>query len=817
MPSPKKKGKKKKPKRTRSSSKAADASSKAADATPAPTPAMSPHAASKPKKVRFEKPGGKRKRKSPRVSTPSPERPAPAAESSDSSSSSSSSSPRSPTPPPRSPTPPPKSPAPAEKEAETQAGPAEKEAETQAGPAEKEAETQAGPSQDPVDDDQPSTSTSTGVRRLRVRYQKPVDYVAPMILDAATGEFRPARPDDAYDSGGDSDDDGSIPGDAAEEDDFFDRSYPLDQDEDVDYDSETEMAEAIAAGAEQPPQWRLSVDGDREKFVTPDFEPEPGPTFELPPHAREIEYFYKFIPPELIRLAVTETNKYAAYHQRYIAKTINKRWTVVQFNDMSAFLGMIVCMGVHRMPALEDYWSSNKILQVSGIAEVMTRARFQMIMRYFHLADPELDPRRDPNEESRRRRCEADPLYKINPWLEPVAYRCVENYQMGQEISIDEGMVRFKGRSKFKQRLPHKPDRDGFKIWQLCDSRTSYIYNFSPYLGVKYKDQTAGNGQGQKREKNTIQRITLELLQPAMGNNHILFCDSLFTTVTTARMLMEDNVYMVGSFNRRNRKSMPPQLIPPGSKKRLPLKHGEMVAATHVEWQVNITAYQDTSAQVLILNTAYPPKEVETVPSSSGDEVHVPLTLQNYRRYMGGVDRSNQKRKYYHTGRKNNRWWIYMACYLIDVALVNAYICFKDLTPETRITHKTFQINVGQQLIAGYTNRSQKTVREIERTASQSTFIREENLPAHVISRMSGRQKSCKQCSKDGKKTATGRAPETSKGCVLCRVHLHEGECFAAFHHRITLRGKRSVGTQTTPVQISPIQRRQPPRAARGK
>ena len=50
--------------------------------------------------------------------------------------------------------------------------------------------------------------------------------------------------------------------------------------------------------------------------------------------------------------------------------------------------------------------------------------------------------------------------------MEEIVGRCVENYQMCQEISIDEGMVKFKGRSKFKQWLPHKPDHDGFKIWQ---------------------------------------------------------------------------------------------------------------------------------------------------------------------------------------------------------------------------------------------------------------------------------------------------------------------------------------------------------------
>nr|XP_006820655.1 PREDICTED: piggyBac transposable element-derived protein 3-like [Saccoglossus kowalevskii] len=286
---------------------------------------------------------------------------------------------------------------------------------------------------------------------------------------------------------------------------------------------------------------------------------------------------------------------------------------------------------------------------------------------------------------------------------------------MGQEISIDEGMIRFKGRSKFKQRLPHKPDRYGFKIWQVCDSTTSYIANFEPYLGVKYKTTI----EGRKKETGTIKKTTHRLLQPFTEKNHILFCDSLFTSVNTALELQDKEVYMVGSFSRRNRKTMPPQLIPEGKSKKLKLKIGEMKAATRPDDIINITAYQDDSAQILILNTVYP--------EAVDDERHMPVSLQCYRHHMGGVDRSNQRRKYYHTGRKNNRWWIYMACYLIDVALVNAYECFKALNRTTKVTHKFFNIRTGKQLIGGHSSRIQKSIREVGSLPSNTSFIRSLN------------------------------------------------------------------------------------------
>ena len=400
----------------------------------------------------------------------------------------------------------------------------------------------------------PSTSsvTTSPKKRIvkRVRYQdSPPEPEPEMILDEVTGEMRQKRPDDFVEimSGEDSDFDD----DAAEDDDFYERDYPSGEEDDSSEDDENVvLVEASKEGSD----WRLSEDGDVDIFTPPDFEHERGPVFTLPTHARELEYFYKYLTPDLIRLATRETNSYAVYHQRFIARKIDRHWKATRLIEMQAFLGMLVCMGVDRKSALEDYWSSDIFLRNIGISAVMTRARFQAIMRYFHLADAESDPRRDPDPVRRRRRCEEDPMYKVNPWMEPIVDKCVNNYQMGREISIDEGMVRFKGRSKFKQRLPHKPDRDGFKIWQLCDSATAYVANFAPYLGVKYKEA----GEGKRQERGVVKRITMELVQPFCGYNHTLFCDSLFTTVVTARELMETGVYMVGSFNRRNRRSMPP-------------------------------------------------------------------------------------------------------------------------------------------------------------------------------------------------------------------------------------------------------------------
>ena len=92
---------------------------------------------------------------------------------------------------------------------------------------------------------------------------------------------------------------------------------------------------------------------------------------------------------------------------------------------------------------------------------------------------------------------------------------------------------------------------------------------------------------------------------------------------------------------------------------------------------------------------------------------------------MGGVDRANQKRKYYHISRKNNRWWTYMACYLIDIALVNAFERFKfTVTKKVKDGHKAFNMAVAKELIGGFTHRINESVREVASSVRKSTKLR---------------------------------------------------------------------------------------------
>ena len=60
-------------------------------------------------------------------------------------------------------------------------------------------------------------------------------------------------------------------------------------------------------------------------------------------------------------------------------------------------------------------------------------------------------------------------------------------YNLHRDVSVDEAMVLFKGRSTLMQYMPMKPVKCGFKVWMLADAHTGYAFGFEIYTGIWLK------------------------------------------------------------------------------------------------------------------------------------------------------------------------------------------------------------------------------------------------------------------------------------------------------------------------------------------
>ena len=250
-----------------------------------------------------------------------------------------------------------------------------------------------------------------------------------------------------------------------------------------------------------------------------EFQAQFGPKHELTFSDRPIDFMNLMIPELFYTKCCKETNKYAK--QRQLIKR-DDSWKPVTVQDMKCFYTNIT-FGIHQLPQLFLYFSTDELIRVSAIADVMSRDRYFQINRYFHVNDSQrYIPRDQPGH---------DPMFKVRPLLDNVLLNSQGYYIPGESISFDEAMIKFKGRLYFKQYIKGKPNPWGVKVWCAADPRTGYLMNFEFYTG---KSNTTSDGLGYL--------VVMGLGEPYLNEHRTFYFDNFFTTTKLATDLL-DNVH----------------------------------------------------------------------------------------------------------------------------------------------------------------------------------------------------------------------------------------------------------------------------------
>ena len=128
---------------------------------------------------------------------------------------------------------------------------------------------------------------------------------------------------------------------------------------------------------------------------------------------------------------------------------------------------------------MEKYWSTNSLTRTPFFGRILSRNTFQNILVNLHISDNNTDyPHDNPNH---------DPLHKVRPFIQ----MCERTYQLvyrpGCDISFDEACCPFKGRVQFCIYNANKLAKFHMKLFQICETKSGYIYAFDIYTR---KDQT---------------------------------------------------------------------------------------------------------------------------------------------------------------------------------------------------------------------------------------------------------------------------------------------------------------------------------------
>ena len=125
-------------------------------------------------------------------------------------------------------------------------------------------------------------------------------------------------------------------------------------------------------------------------------------------------------------------------------------WQDITMDEMKAFIGLLVTMGILRLPRLESYWKQKcRCTWTPGVSEIMSRVRFEQIFRFFHLSDS--TQQKPPGHPEYCR------LFKVRRLIDLLQGQFDTQYVLNQQCTIDEAMIPFKGCLGFKQYIRDKP------------------------------------------------------------------------------------------------------------------------------------------------------------------------------------------------------------------------------------------------------------------------------------------------------------------------------------------------------------------------
>ena len=123
-------------------------------------------------------------------------------------------------------------------------------------------------------------------------------------------------------------------------------------------------------------------------------------------------------------------------------------------DDLYSLIGFLYYSSTVPLPSKSDYWSS--YCRQPIVAGSMMRNRIDYLLSILHLND---------------NTTELDKGDKIEPLIHLFNERCRIVVEPEANISIDEQMIRYKGKTapkSFRQYMPNKSTKQGFKVWAKC-------------------------------------------------------------------------------------------------------------------------------------------------------------------------------------------------------------------------------------------------------------------------------------------------------------------------------------------------------------
>ncbi|KAJ8284508.1 hypothetical protein COCON_G00033580 [Conger conger] len=381
-----------------------------------------------------------------------------------------------------------------------------------------------------------------------------------------------------------------------------------------------------------------------------------GPTQKMPATASVVDFFQLFVPDNVIQNMVTQTNMYAKKYQERFGS--EEGWHNVTVPEMKAFLGFVISTSVHRCESVLSIWSSGFFANKS-IAPKMSQARFEKILKYFHVV-------------AFRSSHGSQGLYKIQPFLDSLQQSFSSTLHPSQtqvlhEPLIDEDPVFI---ATCMERELRKRKKRKFSLWVRQCSSTGFICQIYVHL----KEGPGPDGLDTLKNKPQLHSLVAkQLCQDLSGRNAIIFTGPSITSLHLFQEFEKQDIYCCGLLSSRKSDctGLPQSML---SNSEVLQHRGQ--SRTKMKGNMSLICWYN-KGNFRFLTNAYSPSKQGVIIKRKRGEIPCPLAVEAFAAHLSYICKYDDKYSKYFIFHKPNKTWQQVFWLTISMAINNAYILYK--------------------------------------------------------------------------------------------------------------------------------------------
>lgn len=380
-----------------------------------------------------------------------------------------------------------------------------------------------------------------------------------------------------------------------------------------------------------------------------------------------VTYADLFLCDNLLSSICTWTNTRAHMHHQSLlhqrkdvaAAAFDRQWKDVQLDEFRGFLAQVFLMGIIRKPDIRSYWSTDFLYTTPIFLDCSTlsRDRFLFILKFLRFSDPnEYNPE--------------DKYSRLSQFFVKMNNINKETYHPQRKLNVDESLMLWKGRLRFRVFIRTKRARFGLKFFLLSDS-DGYMIQSVMYTGNQ-DDWLDGVPCGELTMSN---KIVGHLLNMAglLDKMYAVYIDNWFNSYSLMTWLKSRQTLASGTI-RQNR-GLPECL----TKKQL--KKGDFTFAK----KDNVLAIKFNDRKEMFFSSnfhlATTVQKQRIRRGGAREDYKKPGPIEDYNYHMNGTDKQDQLLQPYRCIRKSYKWFVKTGIHFLQRMLLNGFIVYCKTTP----------------------------------------------------------------------------------------------------------------------------------------